>query len=299
MCLHRREGDRAGEAYGQAGGRRRTPDMHPWGVREYGWVNQLKTKTKWDDVATVVAPPLADCSENDEFLANVSHELRTPIATILTLTEVLLDSEPFDRSTDALGRLLGHVQREVERMETLVDDLLEFTRLQTGRVRLRRDLWDLTEIARRAVNAIEPLAATRGQKVYLRGPECPVLTFVDGARIERAVLNLLNNAHKYSRDGGHIRVTVDPCAREAVLTVADDGPGIPEADWERVFERYYRSSSEASRRIQGNGLGLPIARTVVELHGGRISVESPPGCGAIFRIRLPRREPWRRDYPAG
>jgi signal transduction histidine kinase len=262
-------------------------------------VNQVKTKMKWDDAAPLVAPPVGGCSQNDEFLANVSHELCTPIATIRTLTEVLLGSEPFDARTDGMGRLLGHVQREVERMATLVDDLMEFTRLQSGRVQLRREVSDLTEIAWQAASAIEPLADTRGQKIHLHAPDRPVLVWVDEARIERALLNLLSNAHKYSRNGGDIQVAVHSCPREAVLTVTDDGPGIPKADWERVFERYYRSPSEASRRVQGNGLGLPIARSVVELHGGRISVESPPGSGAIFRIGLPRSGSWRRDYPAG
>src|SRR5690349_5300514 len=207
MCLHRAEGT-ATQSNGQ-GARRRVTEIRPWASREYGWVNRLQMNIDWDEVPAVLGPGSAGCSEHDQFLADVSHELRTPIAIIRTLTEVLLGSEAFDPRTDGRGRLLGHLQCEVERMSTLVDDLLEFTRLQTGRVRLRSDVWDLTEIGRRAANAIEPLTTARGQKVSVRVPDYPVLTFVDGARIERAVLNLLINAHKYSDDGGDIRVTVD------------------------------------------------------------------------------------------
>jgi signal transduction histidine kinase len=110
---------------------------------------------------------------------------------------------------------------------------------------------------------------------------------VDAERLERALLNLLMNAHRYGRDGGMIRLALKRGRREILFTVADDGPGIAEAEQPRIFERFYRPRTEAARRIQGSGLGLPIARAMVELHGGRIWLESRRGEGATFHIALP------------
>src|SRR5262249_51697265 len=110
---------------------------------------------------------------------------------------------------------------------------------------------------------------------------------VDAVRLEQALLNLLSNAHKYSFEASLIWLKLERGPRQLVITVADDGPGIPERDCERVFQRFYRSPSAALRRVQGSGLGLAIARSVVELHGGYMSVDSPPESGAVFRIHLP------------
>jgi signal transduction histidine kinase len=132
--------------------------------------------------------------------------------------------------------------------------------------------------------------------VVLDLPGRPVSAIVDAEWIERALLNLLSNAHKYGRDGGLIRLSLERRPRELVFTVEDDGPGIPKADQARLFERFYRPKTETTRRSQGSGLGLPIAKGMVELHGGRIWVESRPGAGATFRIALPvggRRESTR------
>ena len=105
------------------------------------------------------------------------------------------------------------------------------------------------------------------------------------------LLNLLSNAHKYGREGGTIRLSLARRGAEVVVAVADDGPGIAAADQERIFERYYRSETEATRNRQGSGLGLPIARALVELHGGRLWLESTPGAGATFWIALPTGHP--------
>jgi PAS domain S-box-containing protein len=244
--------------------------------------------------------------QKDEFFTDVSHELSAPIATIKALTDVLLATQ-LAGASDGLHLLLGNVQREAERMQTLVDDLLELGRLQGGRVRLRAAPCDMRDMVQRAAMAIEPLARQRRQVIDVRVPDGPVVAVVDAARLERALLNLLSNAHKYSWEGGVIRLTIERVGAELVLSVADNGPGIPRAEWERIFQRFYRSPTEAARRVQGSGLGLPIARGVVELHGGRISVDSPPDSGAVFRIHLPigGRPPTRDeeeiddDHPAG
>jgi signal transduction histidine kinase len=221
-----------------------------------------------------------------EFFADVSHELRTPIVIIKTLTDVLLGNSATNacKSTDLL---LGNIQREVERMESLVDELVELGRLQSGGVHLDTAPCDLRDVVARAAATIEPLACKRLQVIEVVLPDDQVTAIVDATRLEQAVLNLLMNAHKYSFQQSVIRLQVEVVGGEYVLTVTDDGPGIPEEDRERIFHRFYRSPNPEVRRVQGSGLGLAIARSVVELHGGRITVDSPRDSGAVFRIHLP------------
>jgi PAS domain S-box-containing protein len=224
--------------------------------------------------------------QKDEFFANVSHELRTPLAGIKASIELVLASAPPDLPAP-FQRLLVIIDQAASRLARLVDDLLELTRLQAGRVQLQRRPSDLGELVQRSARAIEPLAKTRGQQVSVELPPEPVVALVDRERLEQVVLNLLSNAHKYGRAGGRIQVRLSRQAAGVVISVADDGPGIPAADQPHIFERFYRSALEATRRQQGSGLGLAIARAMVELHGGRIWVESTPGAGATFFIALP------------
>jgi PAS domain S-box-containing protein len=224
--------------------------------------------------------------QKDEFFANVSHDLRTPLAAIVASIGVVLANEPADMPAP-LHQMLANSEQAAERMAGLVNNLLELTRMQAGRVQLLRAPHDLRELAQRLAGTIEPLAQTRGQRVELNLPAEPATAQVDEQRLEQVLLNLLSNAHKYGREGGTIRLSLARRPDEVVLAVADDGPGIAEADQAHIFERYYRSEAEATRRKQGSGLGLPIARALVELHGGRLWVESTPGTGATFWIALP------------
>lgn len=224
--------------------------------------------------------------QKDEFLANVSHDLRTPLAAITTSVGVVLANEPVDLP-EPLHRMLVNVERAAERLAEMVDNLLVLTRMQAGHIQPRRELCDLRELARRLADAIEPLARSRGQRVELEVPPEPVLALADAGHLERALLNLLSNAQKYGRDGGSIRLGLERRDGEVAFAVADDGPGIAVSDQAHIFERFYRSEMEAVRQRQGSGLGLPIARAMIELHGGRIGVDSTPGAGATFRVVLP------------
>ncbi len=224
--------------------------------------------------------------QKDEFFANMSHDLRTPIAAIMTAIGVVLEHEPPDIPAP-LHRMLVSIEHAADRMAALVENLLELTRTQAGRTRLRLDHCDLRELVVRTAGAIEPLAQARGQRVELELPSEPVVALADAPRLERALLNLLSNAHKYGRPGGVIRIRLERRPDEVAFAVMDDGPGILAADREHLFERYYRSNAEASRDNQGSGLGLPITRAMVELHRGRLLVDSTPGGGATFWIVLP------------
>lgn len=224
--------------------------------------------------------------QKDRFFANISHDLRTPLAAIKASIGVVLANEP-PNTPEPVHRMLVNIDHAADEMATLVADLLELTRLQAGRVQLRLGEFDLRERVRRVVETIEPLAAARGQRIEVSAPEAPCSVLADASRLERALTNLLANATKYGREGGRITLCLKRQAGAALIAVHDDGPGIPGAERERIFERFYRSDETGARRPQGSGLGLPIARALIELHGGRLWVESEPGEGSTFWIALP------------
>ncbi len=224
--------------------------------------------------------------QKDEFLANVSHDLRTPLTAIKASIGVVLANEQ-PGTPEPLHRMFVNIQIEADRMAALVSDLLELTRLQAKRVQFRPVHCDLRDVVLRSAREIEPLTQARRQQLRVLVPTEPIPGMVDVDRLERALLNILSNAHKYGRSEGRIVLSLEKRDDEVVFAVSDDGPGIPEEEQKHIFERFYRSETEAVRRRQGSGLGLPIAKAMVELHGGRIWVESQPGKGATFRIALP------------
>jgi PAS domain S-box-containing protein len=224
--------------------------------------------------------------ERDQFFSSVSHDLRTPLAAITASIGVVLANEP-PRTPPALHRLLVNIDEAADDMGNLVEDLLELSRLQAGRVQLCREPTDLREVALRAVREIEPLAETRRQRVQLDLPRDSVTAWIDAPRLGRVLLNLLSNATKYGREHGTVFLRLVAQPSQAHFVVLDDGPGISDCDRERIFERFYRAENEATHLATGSGLGLPIARALVDLHGGRIWVESPPGEGAAFHVALP------------
>jgi protein-histidine pros-kinase len=224
--------------------------------------------------------------QKDEFLASVSHDLRTPVTAIKASIGVVLANEP-PEMPQPLHRMLVNIDLAADRLTTLVDDLLELTRLQAGLVRLRRAHCDLRALALRVAGSIESLARGRGQRVVVDVPPRPFATQVDAGRIERALLNLLGNAHKYGREGGEIRLRLEGREGEALFSVTDDGPGIAEAEQGRIFERFYRSETAVAGGASGSGLGLPIARAMAELHGGRLWLESAVGRGSTFFLAIP------------
>ena len=224
--------------------------------------------------------------EREEFFADAAHDLRTPLAAITAAIGVVLANEPPDTSPP-LRRMFTNIDRAATGMGRLVDDLLELGRLQRGRAQIVPVPRDLRPIAAQAARAIEPLAGQRGQRLTVTLPPAPLLVRADAPRLEQAILNLLGNAQKYGREGGRIALRVERHHAEALVVVADDGPGIPLDEQARIFERFYRPEAASSRRIVGSGLGLPIVKLLTELHGGRVAVESQPGRGATFRIALP------------
>jgi signal transduction histidine kinase len=225
--------------------------------------------------------------QRDEFFNSVSHDLRTPVAAIKAAVGVVLAHEPANMPPP-LHRLLGNIDLAADELTRLIEDLLEMARLQAGRVQLYPSEVDLRDVIARAARPLEPLVQTRAQSLELHLPPEPVLLSVDALRIARVLSNLIGNAHKYGREGGRITVDLQRGADDVCVSVNDDGPGIPLREQEHIFERFYRVSRHADGTL-GSGLGLPIARGLVELHGGRLSLHSEPGRGSTFRVHLPLR----------
>ena len=224
--------------------------------------------------------------QRDEFFSSVSHDLRTPVASIKAAIGVVLANEPPNMPA-ALHRLLANIDVAADELAALIDDLLEIACLQAGRVELWHSDVDLRDLVTRAARGIEPLVQARQQRLELDVPDQPVRASVDAERFGRVLKNLLGNAQKYGRDRGRIAVRLERQPEKVLLAVCDDGPGIPDAEQERIFERFYRTSAPRAEGPVGSGLGLPIARALVELHGGRLWVESAPGQGSTFHVSLP------------
>jgi signal transduction histidine kinase len=219
----------------------------------------------------------------DEFVASVSHELRTPLTSIRGYVDILLERDDLPAEQRAQ---LEVVARNGERLSRLVADLLHTARVDEGPLEVVRTRQDLGEIVRASVEAAAPAARAAGVELRLDAPST-LVTLVDGQRIAQAVDNLVSNAIKYTPRGGQVEVRLAMDGARIEICVADSGIGIQAADRDRLFTRFFRAEHAEEQSVQGLGLGLGIAKSIVESHGGRIDIESEVGRGSVFRIRLP------------
>jgi K+-sensing histidine kinase KdpD len=219
----------------------------------------------------------------DGFVSAVSHELRTPLTCIRTSVD-LLQATGHGLSEDQVD-LIDTVGQHVGRLETLVGDLLEVTKLEAGQVTLSTQPTDLRQLIERVVEALHPLTDRKGLVVKTHLPETADSVDVDRRRIEQVLTNVIHNAHKYAPKGGRIEIDLNQSDGGVEICVTDNGPGIPKEDQGRVFDRFY--VVDDGRGLSGVGLGLFIAQQMVQLHGGRIWVESQPGEGSTFCFFLP------------
>ncbi len=220
----------------------------------------------------------------DELVATVSHELRTPLTSILGYLE-LIREEP-DGMSDEHRSFLDVVERNARRLLNLVSDLLFVARIDAGRLELEIDEVDVRVIATECVEAQRPRAERGGITVGLEVGDVP-LVHGDRARLVQLLDNLVSNAIKFTPGGGSVEVAVLPAGEQVELVVSDTGMGIPVDEQARLFERFYRSSVATEAAIQGTGLGLTIAKAIVDAHGGEIAIESAEGEGTTFRVTLP------------
>jgi two-component system phosphate regulon sensor histidine kinase PhoR len=228
-----------------------------------------------------------------DFIANASHELRTPLASVRGFIETL--QGPARNDAAARERFLAIMADQAERMTRLIDDLLLLSRVEekvnlkpTGRV-------DINEVIADVVRALNPAADERSITITVEHAVAPLIAVADRDELFQVFHNLIENAVKYGRDGGNVRVSTARTrvqqgrafVEQATVAVADDGPGIAPDHLPRLTERFYRVSDEHSRRIGGTGLGLAIVKHVLNRHGGELQVESVVGSGTTFRVTLP------------
>jgi heavy metal sensor kinase len=220
------------------------------------------------------------------FTADASHELRTPLTAIRSVGEVALQ-EPFDPAgcRDVIGSML----EEADRLARLVENLLVLTRADSGRANPARTPLDLAALVKDVADYLGVLAEEKKQTLSVEIVDSLIVE-ADRETLRLALINILDNAIKYTPAEGHIRIVVKRRNHEAVVEVGDDGPGIPLEHREKIFERFYRIEKARSSETGGAGLGLAIARWAVEINGGRIELESEEGRGSIFRVVLPERK---------
>lgn len=223
----------------------------------------------------------------DEFLSVASHELRTPLTTIDAYVQ-LLDRRvrQSGQAPERLIELTGQLRGQVDRFARLIDDLLDHTRLQGGQLSPRRTMTDLRDLVTRSIKQFEHAPDRLPQhRMILDAPEA-VPAMVDPVRLDQALSNLISNAIKYSPQGGEIRVSLRRRDPFAELTITDQGMGIALKEQERIFEPFVRGT-QANSSIRGSGLGLSIAAQIIRLHDGEINLQSQPGQGSSFTLRLP------------
>lgn len=231
-----------------------------------------------------------------EFVANVSHELRTPLTIINGYLETLLEGGLEDRAMaeNALGVMFKHG----DRLKHLVDDLLVISQAESRSVRLDPQPVDLRDVIRRVVAQLDEPIRARGAEVRVTSADADTIVQADAPRLEQVFLNLLENALKYGqRPGLCVNFYVERAGSELHVQVSDNGPGIPYEDQEHIFERFYRVHKDRSRATGGTGLGLSIVKSLVEAHGGRVSLQSIPGAGSTFHVIIPT-EPVAPLFPA-
>ncbi len=229
-----------------------------------------------------------------DFVANVSHELRTPLASIKLLAETLSGGAVDDPGT--AHDFSVQIEREVDHLTQLVDELLDLSTIESGETRLQIESLEPENLVHDLAERIRPVAERRGLRLRVVAPESKgeARAMADPDRLGQALLNLAHNAVKYSKPGGEVRLGWKPGARTIRFWVADDGIGIPQAHQARIFERFYKVDRSRTRDVaeetggRSAGLGLAIVRHIAEAHEGSAGLESTEGVGSTFWIEVPR-----------
>lgn len=241
-----------------------------------------------DDAGTVWT--IRDISERarlerlkSEFVATASHELRSPLTSIKGFVELLARSDGLD---DKQREFVDVILLSTNRLVDLVNDLLDVARIEAGQIEIHRRATDVVEAVREVTTLLEPRIADKSQLLAVKLPRVLPPALADPARVRQIVTNLLTNAHLYTPPGGQIGVGLEAEEHSIVVRISDTGRGMDAEEREHIFDRFYRGTD--GRTSPGTGLGLAIVQSLVDLHGGSIDVESEPGKGSVFTVRLPR-----------
>ena len=221
-----------------------------------------------------------------DFVSTVSHELRTPLTSVTGYTEMLVDGDAGELN-ERQAQMVDAIDRNARRLLALVEDLLTASRIEAGVLTMARSQVDLGSVIQDAVVAVRGNAVGRELDIALDIPPELGRIWGDAPKLERMMLNLLSNAVKFSPQRGRVTVTVSAAGEGVAIEVSDTGMGIPEAEQPKLFERFFRASTARDAVIPGTGLGLTIVKSIVEDHGGSITVRSMLGEGTTFRVELP------------
>jgi signal transduction histidine kinase len=226
-----------------------------------------------------------ESQHKSQFLANMSHELRTPLNAILGYTELILD-KVYGEVPDKMGDVLDRVQSNGRHLLGLINDILDLSKIEAGQIELSLASYSLGDVVHGVVTAVEPLAAEKrlGLKLDIL-PDLPVGRG-DERRIAQVLLNLVGNAIKFT-DQGEVAISASAMNGAFNIAVRDTGPGIPVSEQVKIFEEFHQADNSTTKTKSGTGLGLAITKRIIEMHGGRISVESAPGAGSTFSVSLP------------
>ncbi|MCL6570891.1 MAG: HAMP domain-containing histidine kinase [Bacillus sp. (in: Bacteria)] len=221
-----------------------------------------------------------------EFVGDASHELRTPLSVLLSSIDAMeMTIEP--QKENPVGKMLANMRQEVKRMTCLVGDLLTLARTDSNRIDLRRETFDFRLQAENAMESVQSLAVTKKITLNLSAP-ATMIAIGDPQRLSQLLYILLDNAIKYTPNGGDVKLLLTKVGQQICITVQDTGIGIKQEDYQRIFERFYGSDKSRSRQMGGHGLGLSVAKWIVDTHGGTIKVTSELGKGSSFMVRIPQ-----------
>jgi signal transduction histidine kinase len=225
----------------------------------------------------------------DDFVLTASHELRSPLTSVQGFAELLMLDR--DNLTPKQVETVEIILDNCRHLVRLLNDLLDLARSDAGRLSIAPQPTELAPLIDEAVRTMRAQTEADGQALTEEiEPGLPLVN-VEPGRIRQILVNLLTNAHDYSPEGASIRVTARARGADVLVSVIDDGPGIPESQLEQIFERFTRGDAGLTQRVGGTGLGLAIARSLVELHGGALAVDSTPGVGSSFSFSLPTAAP--------
>ncbi|HEX2189886.1 MAG TPA: ATP-binding protein [Longimicrobiaceae bacterium] len=220
-----------------------------------------------------------------DFLAVMSHELRTPLTAIMGYAELLQMGVP-DPLTDGARGQVERIDQAARHLLALIEEILAFSRMEAGREEAEPVRADLAEVAREAAVFVHPLAHRKGLSLRVRGPDLPLHAATDRGKLRQVLVNLLFNAIKFTPQG-EVALEVETAGGTALLHVRDTGVGIAPEHLERIWEPFWQVQAVDTREVGGTGLGLPLSRRIARLLGGEIAVESTPGRGSTFTVRLP------------
>ncbi|HQG46058.1 MAG TPA: HAMP domain-containing sensor histidine kinase, partial [bacterium] len=231
-----------------------------------------------------------------ELVSMVAHELRSPLTSISGFSELLLDPE---LSREQQEEYAGIILKESNRLGELINKFLDISRIESGRIQPKKSPIDLAETVQMVVGNNSYLAAKKNIEVEVHPPDEPAEILADSGMMEQVFLNLLSNAIKYSPENTRITLLLRQNEKEVITEVHDQGYGIPRNALGKIFDKFFRvTEHEAVRANTGTGLGLALVKQIVELHGGRITVESEIGKGSVFTVYLPKAQPGHADGAA-